>query len=124
MRLDEHWSPEPDLVVVLNEHASRIGKKRLDGPADLVIEICSESDPRLDYREKLPRYRVAAIPEIWIVDPFQRHVHVERAGEQPRVLTAGRLDSSVLPGFWLDVEWLWQDPLPAPLPCIRKILGP
>lgn len=123
MRLDERWSPEPDILVVRNEHASRITKNHLDGPADLVIEICSESDPQLDYREKLPRYRDAKVPEIWVVDPFQGHVHAETVGGEPRILKAGRLESAVLPGFWIDVAWLWQEKLPAPLPCLMAILG-
>jgi hypothetical protein len=29
----------------------------------------------------------------------------------------------VIPGFWLDVEWLWQDRLPSTLACLRQILG-
>lgn len=35
----------------------------------MVTEIASESDPRLDSREKLPRYRQAGIEEIWLVNP-------------------------------------------------------
>lgn len=122
MRLDEHWSPEPDILAVLNEHRGRMTTHRLEGPADLAIEICSESDPGLDYREKLPRYRAAGIPEIWIVDPFQGHVHAETAGGAPRLWKEGRLESSVLRGFWIDVEWLWRPDLPAPLPCLAAIL--
>ena len=98
----------------------------LDGPADLVIEVVSESDPGLDYRVKLPRYRQAAIPEIWIVDPFKRSVLVESLGENgysSRVVSCGRLESAVLAGFWIDVSWLWEEAPPAPLSCIREILG-
>ncbi len=123
MRLDERWSPEPDLLFVLEQHRSRMGKTRLEGPADWVVEICSESDPDLDYREKLPRYRSAAIPEIWIVDPFRTQVHVECAGSPPRVIQTGRIDSAVAPGFWIEADWLWQTDLPAPLPCLMRILG-
>src|SRR5262245_60234608 len=54
MRLDAQWSPEPDLLVVLNRRRRHMKETRLEGPADFVIEIASESDPRLDYREKLP----------------------------------------------------------------------
>ncbi|MGH9381104.1 MAG: Uma2 family endonuclease, partial [Thermoanaerobaculia bacterium] len=68
MRLDERWSPEPDLLVVRDQHRERMTAQRLEGPADLVIEIASEGDPGFDVREKLPRYREARIPEIWLVD--------------------------------------------------------
>jgi Uma2 family endonuclease len=126
MRLDERWSPEPDLMVVLDRNLGRLGAQRLEGPADFVIEIASEGDPHLDLREKLPRYRAAGIPEMWFVDPMERAVRVELEGTsgayESRRLERGRLDSLVVPGFWLDVDWLWQDPLPSTLGCLRRIL--
>ncbi|MGH8929194.1 MAG: Uma2 family endonuclease [Egibacteraceae bacterium] len=61
MRLDPRWSPEPDLLVVTDAHRDRITAQRLEGPADLVIEIASDGDPGFDEREKLPRYRAAGI---------------------------------------------------------------
>lgn len=126
MRLDEWWSPEPEILVVRNERRHLMTKRCLQGPADLVIEIASESDPRLDYREKLPRYRQAGIEEIWIVDPFQEHVFVatrEGSDYSERRIPKGRLSSQVVVGFWIDVDWLWRDELPAPLECLRKILA-
>src|SRR5262245_14733742 len=126
MRLDEHWSPEPDLLVVRNEHSQRLGTNRLEGPADLVIEIASDSDPGLDAREKLPRYRQAGIDEIWLVNPFDRSVLVEirePIGYASERLSRGRLSSRVVPGFWIEVEWLWQDCLPSTLACLREMLA-
>jgi Uma2 family endonuclease len=128
MRLDERWSPEPDLLVVRDERRHLMGPKFLDGPADLVIEIASDGDPRFEAREKLPRYREARIPEIWLIDPFQRVLLVSRlnattgAYDEAR-LAAGRIESAVVPGFWLEVDWLWQDRLPSTLACLQQILG-
>lgn len=126
MRLDPKWSPEPDVMVVRQQHRHRIGPQRLEGPADLVIEVASPGDDRRALRLKLPRYRQARIPEIWVVDPYARSVRVETlAGRahHSRVVTAGRLDSAVLPGFWIDVSWLWRQPLPSILACVRQILA-
>jgi len=126
MRLDERWSPEPDLLVVRNERQHLMTRTRLEGPADLVIEIASDSDPRLDVREKLPRYREAGIDEIWLVDPFEQHVLAENrdpGGYASQRLDAGRLTSRVIPGFWIDVSWLWQEPLPSTLACLREIFA-
>jgi len=126
MRLDPEWSPEPDVLVVREARQHLLTRKFLDGPADLVVEIASDSDPRLDYREKLPRYRAAGIEEIWIVDPFQHKLDVENKladGYAARSLRAGRLDSIVLPGFWIEVAWLWQDTLPPTVRCLREIFG-
>lgn len=126
MRLDPKWSPEPDLMVVLDAKRHLLGQQRLEGPADLVVEIASSADPEIDLRRKLPRYREAGVPEMWLIDPYARSLRVEvlaPEGYRTRVLAAGRLDSAVLPGFWIDVAWLWQEPLPPVLPCLRQILA-
>jgi Uma2 family endonuclease len=127
MRLDARWSPEPDVLVVLDAHRDRLTEQRLEGPADLVVEIASEGDPRLDEREKLPRYREAALPEIWLVRPDRRVVRVDRrradGGYDTIELAEGRLASTVVEGLWIDVAWLWQEPLPSAIACLRRILG-
>ncbi|HVS01596.1 MAG TPA: Uma2 family endonuclease [Thermoanaerobaculia bacterium] len=126
MRLDERWSPEPGLLVVREERLHVMGRQRLEGPADLVIEIASEGDPQLEVREKLPRYRQARIPEIWLVDPFAERIHCERLADgeyEALALASGRLSSTVVPGFWIEASWLWQEELPSTLACLRGILG-
>ena len=125
MRLDEHWSPEPDLLVVRAEHVDRVKPTRLEGPADLVIEIASPSTRKREMRMKLPRYREAGIPEIWRVVPSEQVVEVAVKGPEGYATSlhhSGRLTPAVVPGFWLDVEWLWADPLPSTLACLRQIL--
>jgi Uma2 family endonuclease len=126
MRLDPAWSPEPDILVVRDSRRHLMTSQRLEGPADMVIEIASESDPRLDLREKLPRYREVGIDEIWLVDPFKKEVLAETktpAGYAAEALAAGRLQSTVVAGFWIEVSWLWQDELPPTLRCLREIMG-
>jgi len=125
MRLDPRWSPEPDLLFVRKERMSLVTKQRLEGAADLVIEIVSEHHAELDYDDKRPRYQAHRIPEIWIVDPQERVVVADvlaSAGYETRSLTSGRLDSAALAGFWLDAEWLWRRPLPSTVACFRQIL--
>lgn len=125
MRLDASWSPEPDILVVREHHRHLMTPRRLEGPADMVVEIASESDPRLDYREKLPRYRQAGIEEIWIVNPFEREILVEvktSISYATQVLSSGRLESQVLSGFWIETSWLWQKDLPSTLACLREIM--
>ncbi len=127
MRLDPRWSPEPDLLVVTDAHRERITAQRLEGPADLVVEIASDGDPDLDERDKLPRYRAAGIPEIWLVSPQTTSVRVDRLDPQGQYVTErrsqGRLDSTVLPGLWIEVAWLWEEPLPSTLGCLRGVLS-
>ncbi|MDP9451801.1 MAG: Uma2 family endonuclease [Actinomycetota bacterium] len=127
MRFDPRWSPEPDLLVVTDAHRERITAQRLEGPADLVVEIASDGDPDLDERDKLPRYRAAGIPEIWLVSPQTTSVRVDRLDPQGQYVTErrsqGRLDSTVLPGLWIEVAWLWEEPLPSTLGCLRGVLS-
>jgi hypothetical protein len=52
------------------------------------------------------------IVERWVGDGYRREQRTE-----------GRLDSTALPGYWLDVAWLWADPLPNPRRCLERILA-
>jgi Putative restriction endonuclease len=77
---------------------------RLEGAADFIIEVASDSDPSLDVREKLPRYREAGVEEMWFIDRFGKVVRVEQreaAGYVSTMLASGRLESTVVPGFWI-----------------------
>ncbi|TDA70264.1 MAG: hypothetical protein D9V47_02110 [Clostridia bacterium] len=62
-----------------------------------------------------------------VVDAGVLYQHVPAPGGQRGYRrsdhTEGHLASHSLPGFWLEVSWLWQDPLPAALLCLRQILG-
>jgi len=126
MRLDAKWSPEPDILFVRQSRRQLMTANRLEGPADLVVEIVSESDPGLDYREKLPRYRAAGVEEIWVVDPFRKEVLVETKKETAytaKTVPSGFIESLVLPGFRIDTSWLWEEELPSELQCLRQMMG-
>ena len=125
MRLDRRWSPEPDLVYLKPRSTRRLKKKRLEGPADWVVEILSPSTLHTDLKEKLPKYKAERIPEIWYVDPDKRALTIEilkRGSYVSRTYRNGRVESKALPGFWIRAEWLWRDPLPSTIGCLKKIL--
>ena len=44
MRLDDQWTPAPDLVFVAAEHVDRVGDTQIIGPADLAVEVLSPSN--------------------------------------------------------------------------------
>jgi hypothetical protein len=61
-----------------------------------------------------------------MIDPFEKMLHIERktaAGYETLDLAAGRAESRIVAGFWIDAAWLWQEPLPSTLVCLRRILG-
>ncbi len=44
-------------------------------------------------------------------------------GGKAQTYASGRLASTVVAGFWIDVGWLWRDELPRTLACVGEILG-
>ena len=77
VRLSNEDVLEPDLVIVLREHADRIGTQVIEGVPDLVVEILSPGTARRDLGPKRDKYREAGVPEYWIVDPAAASVEVQ-----------------------------------------------
>jgi Uma2 family endonuclease len=117
----------PGLLVLLNENLSRLRKNYLDGPADLVVEIVSPDSVVRDHETKPREYEEGGVSEYWLIDPLLQQAEFYQRGEDGRyhplrVGEDGVFHSAVLPGLWLNVAWLWQDPLP-PLMSVLKQWG-
>jgi len=67
--LDEENIPEPDVVWVAPDSRFVIGKKYIEGGADLIVEIISPSTERQDRVKKFNLYQKYGVREYWIVDP-------------------------------------------------------
>lgn len=120
------YGPEPDLLFVTHENADRIRKTFLDGPADLVIEVISFESIGRDRGRKFIAYEAAGIPEYWLFDPEREVAEFYELGSNGRYQLVqlpddGRYSSQVLPGFWLNANWLWQMPLPPVLDVLRQL---
>ena len=107
IRLREGKYREPDVMLMLAEHASRMGEQFWEG-ADLVMEVVSDDDRRRDLELKRREYSEAHIPEYWIVDPQQSLITVVRLdGDRYAVhgeFRPGEQATSVLlAGFAVDV---------------------
>ncbi len=107
-------SRAPDAMVILDAHLERAHDTHLDGPADLVIEIISPGSRRRDTVEKFGEYEQAGVPEYWILDPERQealfYTLTDGAYEALQPDASGRLESRVIPGLWLQVDWLWERP--------------
>ena len=121
-------SREPDVLFVARAHLDRLTPERLVGPADLVVEIVSDSSVGRDRTDKFYEYQEGGVPEYLIVDPRpgRRRVDFYRLAAEGTYLAVlpdaeGRYHSSVLPGFWFDPEWLWREPLPNALTVLAMI---
>ena len=116
----------PDLLFVAREHLDRLRPTYLDGPADLVIEIVSPDSVERDRKDKFGEYERAGVPEYWLLDALAERAEFYQLGPDGRYRLvlggrSGAYHSRVLRGFWLEVEWLWQDPLPNTLDVLRRL---
>jgi len=118
---------EPDLIFVAQEHLDRLHETYLDGPADLVIEIVSPESAARDRGAKFYEYAEGGVSEYWLIDPQTQwaEFYYLKAGHYRSAFSGdeGVYRSEALPGFWLRVEWLWQEPLPHPLRVLGEIAG-
>lgn len=105
---------EPDIAVVLDAHRHRLTPTYIDGPADVVVEVISPESRDRDRIEKYREYALAGIPEYWLIDPVLKTAEFytlrEGSYEPAGIDAEGRFWSNTLPGFWLMVEWLWEEP--------------
>ncbi len=116
---------EPDVLFVAREHLDRLHETYLEGPADLVVEVVSPESASRARGEKFYEYEAPGISEYWLIDPMREvgeFYRLEKGHYQPVLVgREGVFRSSVVPGFWLKVEWLWQDPLPRLLDVLREL---
>lgn len=121
---------EPDLVFVATANLGRLSDLKIEGYADLVVEVISPDSVRRDRVAKLAEYAAAGIPEYWIFDPRPgRHdvlaLTLEAGGSYVPIAPddRGRLHSVVLPGFWFDPDWFRRDPFPMAPTLYAEIVG-
>lgn len=115
MRL-AHSGREPDLLLVATGHLDWLTTTYPNGPADLVVEVISPESGARDRGEKFYEYEAAAIPEYWLLDPDAERAEfyqLDEHGKYQQVAPDNRqvYHSRALPGFWLTIDWLWQDSL-------------
>lgn len=115
----------PDILFVASANALRLKSVFLDGPADLVVEIISPESRARDRGEKFFEYEEGGVPEYWLLDPIRNQAEFYQRGENglyrmvpPDV--QGRYHSAALPGLWLQVNWLWEIPLPPLLGVLKQ----
>jgi Uma2 family endonuclease len=115
---------EPDLVFIAREHLDRLKSTYLDGPADLVVEIISPDSRARDRGAKFYEYEQGGVREYWLLDPLRHQAEFYQLALDGIYRAAplgadGRYYSAVLDGLWLEVDWLWQEPLPLLLTVLR-----
>lgn len=114
---------EPDVLFITDEHLSRLQRNYLDGPADIAVEIASPESILRDRGAKYGEYEAGGVREYWVIDNEARRADFfvlgdDGAYERVHPNGDGIYRSAVLPEFWLNVNWLWEQPLPT----LRRVL--
>jgi Uma2 family endonuclease len=117
---------EPDFMFLKTENMDRLQETYVDGPADLVVEIVSPESVSRDRGRKFVEYEGEGIPEYWLIDPVRQQTEFYRLGDDGHYHLVlpnpeGVYRSLSVAGFWLNVDWLWQDPLPDELTILRQL---
>jgi Uma2 family endonuclease len=120
---------EPDILFVRSANKKYLEEQRLAGAADLVIEVVSPESVKRDHEDKFAEYEAAGIGEYWIIDP---RPEVKRAefwvldanGQYQSMAVINHIyHSTVLTGFWLNTEWLWNTEQYGALAAFAEIAG-
>jgi len=115
--IDVPSSRAPDVQVLLPDRLDQIMKNQVIGPANLVVEIISSSNPRTDTVDKRREYELGGVPEYWIID-HEHHktlfLQLNEDGLYDEVLpdANGVYCSRSLNGLCFSVDVLWRENLP------------
>jgi Uma2 family endonuclease len=118
MRLiDVPSSRAPDILVLLEDRLDQLHQNEVIGPANLVIEVVSESNSRTDYVDKRREYELGGVLEYWILNHKKKEaifLQLNADGLYDEVLPAedGIYHSRELPNFRMSVALLWRENLP------------
>lgn len=117
---------EPDILFISNEKLPLLKETYFDGAPDLVIEIVSPESLARDRGEKYVEYEASGVMEYWLIDPDRQQAEFYRLGENGRYRAVppdekGIYRSAAIPGFSLQVSWLWREPLPSVVDCLREL---
>jgi Uma2 family endonuclease len=117
---------EPDLQIILKTNPGQVTDTALLGPADICIEVVSEGSEELDYGTKFVEYQRAGVKEYWLLDSVRRDHRFYRLNEQGIYIAQplgadGTYSTPLLPGLKIEVDRLWQMPLPDPIQTVQAV---
>jgi Uma2 family endonuclease len=126
VKIDRHDGRLPDILFVRADNTAIIHNDAIYGAPDVVIEIVSPNDRRSDLISLETDYCAIGISEIVFIDPQKKQIRLVRkteAGEyDDAILTTGRLELRGVPGFWIEVDWIFAQTPPDAFDVTSKLL--
>lgn len=103
---------QPDISVIFDPE--KLDDRGCLGAPDLIVEIFSEGSIRMDIKDKYDLYQEFGVREYWIVSPYGNYLQINTLVDgkyQPsKLFTSGdKIVSTVLPGFELDLEEVFEE---------------
>jgi len=115
----------PDILFVAKKNLTRRKKTHVEGPADVAVEVISPGSRGVDRGDKFYEYEKGGVKEYWLIDPERKQAEFYVLGRKGIYglipLENGTFRSTVLKGFWLKTEWLWQRPLPSIVNVLKQL---
>ena len=98
---------QPDISVICDP--SKLDDKGCFGAPDLIVEILSPGNSRVELQNKFELYQEYGVNEYWVIHPSECtlliYTLVEGKFQPSRLFTTGdKIQSSVIEGFELDLE--------------------
>jgi Uma2 family endonuclease len=118
---------QPDIVFISNARRHLVNPYYVDGAPELAVEILSPSTRKLDRGRKMALYAERGVLELWQFDPENQSADFFRNdnGSWTPTLVSddGIFYSQAIPGFWLNMNWLFAEEPPDILDTVMTILA-
>ena len=87
--LDRFTVRRPDVLFFFKHRTNLVGKKAMEGPPDLAVEVISPSSIEVDRVDKFAEYAEAGVANYWVIDPEPRTIEAWRLADG-KYIPAGR----------------------------------
>lgn len=116
----------PNLLFISQERLHLLEEAHFEGAPDLAMEIISQDSKERDEDDKFKEYEAFGIPEYWIIAPLSKRIDVYRLSDQgkydPLLPDASDIyHSAVIPGFFVNPQWIWRQPPPKKRDILREL---
>jgi len=113
LKFSEANGTQPDIVFISNARRDRVHPYFMDGAPEVVVEILSPTTRKLDRGKKMALYAKHGALEYWQIDPEGQAAEFFRNHNGAWLpLPVGDDEifrSEVIPGFWLNTQWLFAE---------------